>query len=169
MGRTREKGGLGFRDFENFNLALLAKQGWRLLHNTESLVAKIYKEKYYPNGTFLETPLGRSPSYAWRSIWNARKLLKERLVWRVGDGCSIKIWEDRWVDSPSTYAIQSPVNGLNEGARVCDLIDNINNGWNKNLLEELKGKTTSVPVYAYVHKAIDLIGQLMSIQLHVGT
>ena len=52
MGRTREKGGLGFRDFENFNLALLTKQGWRLLHNTESLVAKIYKEKYYPNGTF---------------------------------------------------------------------------------------------------------------------
>ena len=67
MGRKREKGGLGFRDFENFNLALLAKQEWRLLHNTESLVAKIYKEKYYPNGTFLETPFGRSP-YAWRSI-----------------------------------------------------------------------------------------------------
>ena len=41
------------------------------------------------------------------------------------------------MDSPSTYAIQSPVNGLNEEARVCDLIDNVNNGWNKNLLEEL--------------------------------
>jgi hypothetical protein len=41
------------------------------------------------------------------------------------------------VDSPSTYTIQSPVNVLNEGARVCDLIDNNNNGWNKNLLEEL--------------------------------
>ena len=137
MGRTREKGGLGFRDFEYLNLALLEKQGWRLLHNIKSLVAKIYKEKYYPNSTFLETPLGRSPPFAWRSIWNARKLLKEGLVWRVGDGCSIKIWEDRWVDSPSIYAIQSPVNVLNEGAKVCNLIDTNNNGWNKNLLEEL--------------------------------
>ena len=113
MGQLKNKGGLGFRNLETFNLAFSAKQGWRLHQNLDSLVAKIYKEKYYSQGNFLESSLGRSPSYAWRSIWSAKKLPKEGLVWRVGDGRSIK-----WVESPITYAIQSPVRILDRNATV---------------------------------------------------
>jgi hypothetical protein len=68
---------MGFRDLKCFNIALLAKQGWGLLFNSDSLVSKVLKEKYYPNSTFLESNLGRRPSYAWRSIWTAKKLLQE--------------------------------------------------------------------------------------------
>jgi hypothetical protein len=70
MGRAKQKGGLGFRDLEFFNLAMLAKQGWRFLHNPDSLVAQIMKEKYYPQQGFLEASLGNRPSFAWRSIFN---------------------------------------------------------------------------------------------------
>lgn len=73
VGWAKERGGLGFRDWEWFNLALLAKQDWRLLQDPNSLAAKILKEKYHPNGVFLEACLGRQPSYIWRSLWNARK------------------------------------------------------------------------------------------------
>jgi hypothetical protein len=55
------------------------------------LVAKVLKEKYYPNSTFLNSNLGRRPSYAWRSIWTVKKLLHVGMRWRVGDGKSIKI------------------------------------------------------------------------------
>jgi hypothetical protein len=65
MGLSKESEGLGYSDLECFNLALLAKQGWRLIQNPDPLVAKIFKEKYYSNSTFMDTHLGRKPSYDW--------------------------------------------------------------------------------------------------------
>ena len=53
-----EKGDLGFRDLKTFNLALLAKQGWRLQTNTSSLVYRVLKEMYFPNSDFLGAKLG---------------------------------------------------------------------------------------------------------------
>ena len=79
LGRPKDRGGMGFRDLKWFNVALLAKQGWRLLQNSDSLVIKILKEKYYAHGEFLDAPLGRKPSYVWWSFWNARNLLIEGL------------------------------------------------------------------------------------------
>jgi hypothetical protein len=51
------------------------------------------------------------------------KLLQERLLWWVGDGRTVKIWNDRWVALPMTYSIQSPVQILDQEAKVCALID----------------------------------------------
>jgi hypothetical protein len=50
LGRSKNSGGLGYRDLDCFNMALLAKQGWRLLQQPETLVARVFREKYYMGG-----------------------------------------------------------------------------------------------------------------------
>jgi hypothetical protein len=141
MGKAKhpggEGGGLGFRDLECFNSALLAKQGWRILQNPDSLVAKVLKEKYFPNGSFIETPLTKRPLYIWWSIWNAKGLIKEGMVWKVRNGRNIKIWGDKWIPSLTTHTIQSPVSVLECEAKVCDLIDQDLNWWNIPLIKEI--------------------------------
>ena len=82
---------MGFRDLKAFNLALLAKQGWRILQQPNSLVHRVYKAKYFPKETFLDAQVGRRPSYVWRSILAARDIIKKGSWWCIGNGQRIHI------------------------------------------------------------------------------
>lgn len=53
------KGGMGFRDLHSFNLAMLAKQVWRLLAEPDSLCARVLRAKYYPDGRLLQAKYSR--------------------------------------------------------------------------------------------------------------
>ena len=59
---------LGFRSFFNFNKVLLGKQAWHLFAHPQLLVSKVLKACYFPQGDFLTSLLGNSPSLTWRSI-----------------------------------------------------------------------------------------------------
>ena len=74
--KSKLKGGMGFRNLQTFNLAMLTKQGWRLLMNPNSLVAQVYKAKYYPHKDDLNASLGSRPSYAWRSIMQGLEVVR---------------------------------------------------------------------------------------------
>ena len=55
MCKSKLNGGMGFRNLQAFNLAMLAKQGWRLISNPNSLMAQIYKARYYPHGDVFQS------------------------------------------------------------------------------------------------------------------
>jgi hypothetical protein len=101
--KPKSQGGLGFRDFRLFNQALLARQAWRLLIKPDSLCARVLKAKYYPNGRLEDTVFSGNASSTWQAITHGLDLLKKGLIWRVGNGQSIRIWRDAWIPRPTTY------------------------------------------------------------------
>lgn len=72
----KEAGGRGFCDLHLFNISLLAKMGWRLTTDNDSLVCKILRAHYFPHGDFLSAKLGEHPSYTWASIHASQDLLR---------------------------------------------------------------------------------------------
>lgn len=74
-----------------FNLALQAKQGWKLQIEPNSLAYQVLKAKYFLECDFVNASLGRRPSYLWRSIMAAQHNVRSGLSWRVGNGQKIQI------------------------------------------------------------------------------
>jgi hypothetical protein len=56
----KKSGGMGFRDIHCYNLALLAKQCWRLIEQHDSLCARVLRAKYYPADDILSIGLKKS-------------------------------------------------------------------------------------------------------------
>ena len=83
--------GMGFKELSLFNEALLAKQTWKLLHNKNSLFYRVFKSRFFPNGSIMDVNEGRGGSYAWKSILKGQEVIKRGAKWRVGNGETIKI------------------------------------------------------------------------------
>lgn len=76
---------------EMLRLGISVKHCWRVLHNPNSLGARIIKEKQY-------TTIGRAHGQI--GIYC--------LKWIIGNGVSIKLWKDKWLPTPTFLAVQSP-------------------------------------------------------------
>ena len=61
LSKPKAEGGLGFKDIEAFNIAMLGKQLWRIITNQESLLGRIYRSRYFRNSNPLQAPLGSRP------------------------------------------------------------------------------------------------------------
>ena len=120
---------MGFKDLALFNDALLAKQTWCLLHDTNSLFYRVFKAKFFPNSTIMEAKNPANASYAWKSILKGRDVIKRGVAWRIGLGLSVQVWGDNWLPTKHNPKIISPVVAGGEGAKVGDFIDQVQKIW----------------------------------------
>ncbi|XP_031111944.1 uncharacterized protein LOC116015918 [Ipomoea triloba] len=116
-------GGLGFKDLRAFNLAMLGKQAWRFLTRPQSLVARIYKARYFPKTSFIDATLGTCPSYYWRSVMAAHELVCSGVRRRVGDGKATLIWGHPWLPDEPDPMIQTSMPQELDGSLVSGLLD----------------------------------------------
>ena len=128
---------MGFRDLKNFNTAPLGKQFWCLYHEPTSLLHRVYKAKFFPQGTILEASSHRRGSYAWQSIIKARDSIIKGACWRVGDGAQINILNTRWLFEPHHRKILSPISDPFRQSKVSDLIIPSTHRWNTDLIDRM--------------------------------
>jgi len=63
---AKRKGGLGIKDIDAFNLALLGKWKWNMMQEKGDLWTRVLESKYG----------------GWRSLHEARKAAKQSVWWR---------------------------------------------------------------------------------------
>ncbi|XP_016194997.1 uncharacterized protein LOC107635964 [Arachis ipaensis] len=98
---------LGFKDLGVQNLALFAKQCWKVASQPQSLLSRLLKGKYFRYSSIMNAEIGTVPSWGWHSILKGRKVVEKGLVWRVGDGSNIRIFSDAWLAPPHSYVVSS--------------------------------------------------------------
>ncbi|GKD39945.1 RNA-directed DNA polymerase, eukaryota [Tanacetum coccineum] len=118
---TKEKGGLSIRSVQALNSALILKWKWRLLNSSESLWVQIIKGIHGDYGGLLTSPFKSSNHDVWANIIRCIHYLHDKqiiprniLIRNLGNGRSIKFWEDDWHESgpwkfkyPRLYALES--------------------------------------------------------------
>jgi hypothetical protein len=131
---------------------MLAKQSWRLIQNPSSLCAQVLKAKYFKDHHVLNATGSHGMSYTWRSILKGLQVFKNGVVWRVGNGESIKIWSDPWLPREWTRRSITTRRG-SLLTHVNDLLDPHTGHWDIELVkqtfvEEDVKLILSLPVHA---------------------
>ena len=137
MAKPKTEGGLGLRDVEAFNDALLAKQGWRLLRKPECLLAKVMMGRYCTSETFMNVSATGSCSHGWRSILCGRDLLKQNIGKVIGNGESTRIWDEPWLSMDSPARPMGPPNLESKDLKVADLLNHATGEWDRQRIDTL--------------------------------
>ena len=127
---------MGFRDLHSFNLAMLAKQVWRLLESPDSLCAQVLRAKYYPDGNLLAAGPKKGSSFTWQSLVAGIQTFERGCIWRIGNGEQIKIWEDAWIpSSPNRKIISSRGGALI--TKVSERISPVTEQWDEDFIRSI--------------------------------
>lgn len=110
----------------------------------DSLLARIFKSRYFAKSDPFSAPLGSRPSYAWRSIHAAQGLMKQGARVVIGNRLQTNVWQKQWIQSKPARGVQKLRVGAGQSRtlpstdmKVGELMVNGTREWNRPLLHEL--------------------------------
>ncbi|KAH9670623.1 putative ribonuclease H protein [Citrus sinensis] len=157
--KPKAYGGLGLKDLNVMNKALLMKLSWGIISAKDSLWVQVLCTKYGVNNS--NPPLSlptRYGSHMWKAIgriWSDTMLSRS---WSISDGKRIRFWWDCWVykDKPLANQVTSPIPDHLTNLMVADCVA-ANGQWNWALFDLFLPHTAIMKI-ASIHPPSDLLG-----------
>jgi hypothetical protein len=111
MTLSKQSGGMGFKNLQMMNEACLLKMNWALVKGESGLWGQVLLGKYGRGREVKEGLVAhQADSNLWKTLVKLWPKLQEHVYWAVGNGSSINVWNDRWIE---------------EGIRICDVVEHI--------------------------------------------
>ncbi|XP_074298508.1 uncharacterized protein LOC141629395 [Silene latifolia] len=110
----KSEGGLGIRNIQCMNQALLDKLAWKVLSMKDSLVSRVFYDKLICNDDLVMPGSLKSCSYqSWgcKSLSFGMELLLAHVGWKPGVNSKLRIWNCGWVSGevpPQTMRLGFP-------------------------------------------------------------
>jgi hypothetical protein len=98
--RPKDQGGLGIEVLELKNKCLLSKWLFKLL-NEDGVWQEMLHNKYLSQKTLAEVAAKPTDSPFWKGLMNVKDEFFSRGYFHLGNGDSIRFWEDIWLGSTS--------------------------------------------------------------------
>jgi hypothetical protein len=135
----KDEGGLGFKKMHDFNLALIAKLGWKLLSNTDCLWVKQLQRKYIKYGDFLFSSAPTTASWLWKWIQKIKPIISAGACLQVSQLSSSPIWTSNWVPTIPSFKPKPkfPLNRNFPSLQIKDLINTDNLNWKASSIHAL--------------------------------
>ncbi|KAF4368738.1 hypothetical protein G4B88_000995 [Cannabis sativa] len=155
----KQRGGLGFRKFEDINKALVAKLAWDMVSNADKLWVKIFREKFCHWNSFWMVEKRQGDPSIWQNILEARKTILEGSCTIIANGEDTDIWRQLWIPWLSYEDFRKTMEGIRDKApslrTVSDLIIHNQGSLNKRYVCYLFGEALGMQI-----SSIDIVEDL---------
>ncbi|KAH9666643.1 putative ribonuclease H protein [Citrus sinensis] len=128
---SKSRGGLGFKNLEVMNHALLMKISWGIISNSDTLWVRVLCFKYGLDPCNLPSSLpDKQGSCVWSAIRKTWDAAKHGARWAVCNGARVRFWLDCWVTKyePLIGLALQPIPQVSLNASVSDFTDE-HGGW----------------------------------------
>ncbi|KAH1107812.1 hypothetical protein J1N35_011580 [Gossypium stocksii] len=126
-----------------------------LYHKLEGIMNKLW----WSNSKSAKAKVGSYPLFTWRSVCGARDLIAGGIIWRIGNGTSVNIWNDLWIPGKNDNKLVF-TDFIPHLSSVNQLIDSSTNTKNKELIssfvdEDQRKRILAIPINH--HKLADTV------------
>ncbi|WOL20432.1 hypothetical protein Cni_G29237 [Canna indica] len=141
--KSFKSGGLGFRDCRAQNLALLAKQCWRIMKYPDSLLSRTLKGRYFPYSEFMNVENYNNPSGGWQSIIKGRDLIHTSIRWNIGARTTRTLHDQPWLPCEPLFSISGPQPNPLQPTLISDFFDREIYMWNTQMVQSFFSRSVA--------------------------